>query len=175
MIKGKFTKNHLILLISSIFLSLILIPAVKAGVPGPGPAFMKLVELIVHVFGFEWLKGMGENATVAFVRFLIFIFIARLLYAAASMTPIDTRTATVSSIVIALLGTIGIPKLILIGIIEMYSVAITIFLLAIPIYGIWWLFSRIPPASLFSIGLRMILLAILIGVTGAVTFLIAYG
>jgi len=156
----------------------LIIPSVFAAVPGPGDAIVMIVNLITQFFGFEWLTGFGENATVAFVRFLIFIFIARLFYAGISTAlsgRIDNKTAVISSIILALLGTVGIPKEILISIIAIYSTVVSVFLICIVFYGLYWLHNKFPPTSTLNIILRIIILALIIIGSGALAVMIATG
>ena len=173
---GYLKKGFSLALFSSIT-ALAILPLVSAAVPGPGETFMTIIEYVVNFFGFEWLRGMGENATVAFVRFLCFLAIAKLVHIGIGFSPLnahlDSKSKLIFSIIIALLGTIGIPKALIIALVTLYTTIAILVLLALGCYGIWLLFSRIPPTSLFSIALICILIVILISLSGALTVLIA--
>ncbi len=175
--KHAYLKKGLSLAIFSSITALAILPLVSAAVPGPGETLMTIIEYVVNFFGFEWLRGMGEEATIGFVRFLCFLAIAKLVHIGIGLSPLnahlDSKSKLIFSIIFALLGTIAIPKSLIIGVVILYTTIAILALLAAACYGIWMIFSRVPPTSLFSIALRCLLIVILISLTGALTVLIA--
>ncbi|MFH1439137.1 MAG: hypothetical protein ABIG89_01105 [Candidatus Woesearchaeota archaeon] len=179
MVNMKFTKNHLVLLILAMIIVILMLPLVYAeGIAGPGEVFTKIFEIIIQFFGFEWLKGMGENAQVAFVRFLIFIVIARLLYGVLSKAlsgKLDNTTIVIVSIILSLMGSIGIPKAIMITIITLYSTIATLAMLGGVVYIIYLAFQKFPPTSKTNIAVRILILVGFLSLLSFIGYAIAVG
>lgn len=152
-------------------LSAVIIPNVHAALSDFEPV-QKVFGYVLDFFGFEWLQNMGESAEIGFVRLLIFILVARLIYAGASLTPIDRTTAIVVSIVIALLGTIGIPSVLILTIVSLYSTVVSMFLIGIVIYGVIWLYRAIPSVSIWHSIARIIVLCFALALFGALSYII---
>ncbi|MBT4539996.1 hypothetical protein HOC35_00645 [Candidatus Woesearchaeota archaeon] len=154
------TKKHIVLSIFVSILVILLIPIVRAEVLGPGETLLKVVEWIIIVFKFQWLTQLGEQSVIAFVRFLIFVFIARVLYltiTTAGQGRIDNRTAGISSIILSLIGAVGIPDTLIKTVVSLYSTLAIMFMLGFIVYIFILAHRRFPGVSMLN---RIILVAI---------------
>jgi hypothetical protein len=147
----KISRKHIVLLILVSILLVLLIPIAHAAIMGPGEVLLQAVEWIVIVFGFEWLTKMGDTAVLAFVRFLIFVFIANVLHlviTTGGAGRVDRKTSIVSSIVLSLMASVGIPNLMIKSIITIYSSIAMVFLLGLVVYFFYWVHQRFPGTSI---------------------------
>ena len=145
------TRKHVVLAILASILAVLIIPIVHAAVIGPGELLLQALEWIIIVFKFQWLTQMGEPAVVAFVRFLIFVFIANVLHLVISTGGggrVDRRTSIVSSIILSLMGAIGIPDSLIKTIITIYSTIAMVFLLGCAVYFFYWVHNRFPGTTI---------------------------
>ena len=140
-------KSWFIFSILSLTALIYILPSVFAAVPGPQDVFQMIGELIITIFGFEWIRNQSDQAIGAFMRFCIWLFVFTLLYWVAGLLfPAGTpramsRNITITvAVVIATISTIFIPIGVLIAIGEVYATVVSLIMFGIVIAALVWFY-----------------------------------
>ena len=163
--KLKKSTKYLFIFILAMLISALVIPLVFAAVPGPAETFGKVGEMILTIFGFEWITEKGDKAIGAFMRLNIFIFVFTILYfVTRQIFPapgLQRNAAMTIAIVLAIISTIFIPIDILLAIGETYATVVSFIMLGIPLTALgylYWLTWPLPGKLWVAIRIAVLLL-----------------
>jgi len=137
-------KSWFIFSILSLTALIYILPSVFAAVPGPQDVFQMIGELIITIFGFEWIRNQRDQAIGAFMRFCIWLFVftwvAGLLFPAGTPRAMSRNITITVAVVIATISTIFIPIGVLIAIGEVYATVVSLIMFGIVIAALVWFY-----------------------------------